>query len=109
MDYETKMVLDGAAGDLGDGGICFYRRRSGEAAVELAAATAVRLAVADLLAGLGVAGSGADSFRKARRPTRESWSALWKGLRQEDEPGRSREIPEGDGGGVRDWCGSGRE
>src|SRR6266849_507810 len=61
------MVLPGSAGDCGYGAVCFCRRRSGDEAVELAAAGAVWLAPDHVLAGAGGSGVVPDSLRQSWR------------------------------------------
>src|SRR5271157_4031561 len=58
------MVLPGSAGGSGAGGLHSHRRRSGTAALELAAAAALRLARAYLLASAWDAGAVPDSLRR---------------------------------------------
>src|ERR1700720_3393249 len=57
------MDLDGPAGDSGHGVISVHRGRDGDAPVELATATAVRLAHAHLLARARVVGTLPDFVR----------------------------------------------
>jgi hypothetical protein len=72
------MDLVGPAGGPGDGGVYRYRRGSSDAAVELAAAAAVRLAADHLLARAGTSGAMPDSLRRTWTPRsrtpRFSWS-----------------------------------
>src|SRR5258707_194876 len=56
------------AGDSGDGAIYFPRRRTGAAAVELAAAAALRLAPAHLLASAWTSGAVPHPLRRMERP-----------------------------------------
>src|SRR5712671_2821692 len=62
------MDVHRAAGDPGNGGVHVHRRRAGDAAVELAAADAVRLARDYVLAGARTASALPDSFWRVRRP-----------------------------------------
>src|SRR5258708_8162830 len=57
-----------AAADSGDGAIYFPRRRAGAAAVELAAAAALRLAPAHLLASAWTSGAVPHPLRRMERP-----------------------------------------
>src|SRR5258707_8272297 len=62
------MDVHRAAGDPGNGGVHVHRRRAGDAAVELAAADAVRLARDYVLAGARTASALPDSFWRVRTP-----------------------------------------
>lgn len=92
------MVLDCAAGDCSDSAISLRGRRGGDAPVELAAATALRLADTRLLAGTGIAGTVPDSVRRTW-----AWgagTAWWAALRTrlpEDESGGAGKASAGNG------------
>src|SRR5258708_33643533 len=62
------MELRGSAGDRGDRALPLHRRRDREAALELAAAAALRLAAADLLAGAWAPGAVPDPLRRNGAP-----------------------------------------
>src|SRR5579863_6654599 len=96
------MVLDHSVRNHRNPAVSLCRRRSGDALVELAAASAVWLANAWLLASAGIAGLVPDPVwrtrpRRTRRPARpplRSWLPQYV-------PGRAREVPQSDGGRLR--------
>src|SRR5258708_7419485 len=62
------MDLDSSGGDPGEGAICLPRRRTSAAALELAAAAALRLAPDLLLASAGTSGAVPHPLRRMGRP-----------------------------------------
>src|SRR5271165_3354664 len=77
-DEHEKEMVDRAAGDYRNPAVYLRGRRSGDASVELAAASALRLEDAWLLAGVGIAGAVPDSVRRpaAWRARRAWWPRL---------------------------------
>jgi len=100
------MVLDCAAGDCGNGGVCICWGGSGDAAVELAASANVRLADAGLLASIGIAGAVPNSVWRTGRARASSQSGMaLPGSVQKHDTGGAGEVSESDAGGgwVRRW------
>src|SRR5271165_3388578 len=101
-DEHEKEMVDRAAGDYRNPAVYLRGRRSGDASVELAAASALRLADAWLLAGSGIAGAVPDSVRRAApRRTGRAWRRPMARALPEYESGGAGEIPESDGRGLQ--------
>src|SRR5215471_7462655 len=95
------MDVDCTAGDYCDPAVSLYRRRSSDASVELAATAAVRMAHADVLAGVGIAGAVPDSFRWTRSWRSGPWRRPPLPTRlPQHEPGGAGKVPTRYGRGV---------
>src|SRR6476660_3262759 len=95
------MVLDCTVSNYWDPTFLVRWRRGGDALVELAAASAARMAHRGLLAGIGDAGAVPDFVRRNRRSQRTSRPPRMERSLQTDDARRASEISPSDAAGIR--------